>query len=134
MRVLRAFTAIIAMLALTACQNAVRPVQDNDITGIYYLLKVDGVTVPGSVSHDGAMLEIHSGTFMISDDGTCFSRTHFTIPSGEAMIREVRARYVVQDYRLSMKWEGAGMTEGTVEGDTFIMDNHGMTFEYARRP
>jgi hypothetical protein len=48
------------------------------------------------------------------------------------MTREVYAKYRVQNSRLIMQWEGAGITEGTVEGDTFVMDNHGMIFEYAR--
>ena len=31
-----------------------------------------------------------------------------------------------------MKWQGAGMTIGTVEGDTFTMDNEGMVFVYKK--
>ena len=50
------------------------------------------------------------------------------------MPREVRAKYLVRDSRLIMTWEGAGITEGTVAGDIFVMDNHGMMFEYTRNP
>ena len=46
--------------------------------------------------------------------------------------REVYAKYKLEDSRLVMKWEGAGTTEGTVEGNTFVMDNHGMIFEYEK--
>ena len=49
---LRVFFVMIAVLSLAACQGAVRPVDDNDITGIYYLLKVDGTALPGTASHE----------------------------------------------------------------------------------
>jgi hypothetical protein len=29
-----------------------------------------------------------------------------------------------------MRWAGAGMTTGTLEGDTFTMNNEGMSFSY----
>jgi hypothetical protein len=134
MEILRVFSVMIAILSLAACQEVVRPVDKNDITGIYYLLKVDDTALPGTVYHDDVALEIRSGTFIISADGTCFSRTRFTAPGGEEVTREVHAQYVVRDSRLIMTWEGAGMTEGTVEGDNFVMDNHGMIFEYTRNP
>ena len=106
----------------------------NNISGIYYLLKVDGAAIPGTVTHDGETLEIRSGTFIISDDGTCFSSTRFTKPGGDEVTREVRAKYLVRDSKLIMTWEKAGVTEGTVEGNSFTMDNHGMIFEYTRNP
>ena len=90
--------------------------------------------MPGTVSHDGVALEVRSGTFIISADGTCFSSMRFTVPGGEDVTREVHAQYVARDFRLIMTWEGAGITEGTVEGDIFVMDNHGMIFEYTRNP
>ena len=31
-----------------------------------------------------------------------------------------------------MKWQGAGLTTGTVEGNTFTMDNEGMLFVYKK--
>ena len=31
-----------------------------------------------------------------------------------------------------MQWQGAGMTTGTVEGNTFTMENEGMVFVYQR--
>ena len=131
---LRVFFVMIAVLSQAACQEAVRPVDDNDITGIYYLLKVDGTALPGTVLHDGVAQEVRSGTFIISADGTCLSTTRFAAPGGKEVTREVHAKYLVRDSRLILTWEGAGITEGTVEGDIFIMDNHGMIFEYTRNP
>jgi hypothetical protein len=31
-----------------------------------------------------------------------------------------------------MKWEGAGITTGTIDGDTFTMDNVEMVFVYRK--
>lgn len=124
-------SAITAALFLIACQTAV---ETADVTGIYYLMKVDGSEVPTTVSHDGQKLGVNSGTFIISADKTCFSRTRFVPPDGNEMTREVNAKYRVEDSRLIMKWEDAGTTEGTVEGDIFTMDNHGMIFVYTRKP
>ena len=127
------FFLIIAALFLAACQTAVKPVDGNGIAGVYTLSKVDGAAVPGMVSHDGGAMQVSSGTFVIKPNGTCISKTVFVRPGGEALTREVRAKYVMEDSRLIMTWKGAGMTEGTVEGDTFVMDNHGMIFEYTRK-
>ena len=133
-KILCVFALMIAALLLVGCQHGAERSNGNDITGIYYLVNVDGSAVPATVSHDGVALQTLSGTFIISDDGTCFSRTRFIPPDGNEMTREVYAKYQVQDSRLIMQWEGAGVTEGTVEGDAFVMDNHGMIFEYTRSP
>jgi len=131
-RRLSLFPVMIAVLFLAACQTADTSVDNNDITGIYYLVKVDGAAVPTTVSHDGVALGVRSGVFIISDNGTCFSRIRFVPAGGDAMTREAHAKYRVKDSRLIMHWKGAGMTEGNVAGQTFIMDNHGMIFEYTR--
>lgn len=134
MKTIIRLTALIIMLAVPGCLALDTSDSDNPVTGIYYLVKVDGSGVPTDVSHDGTMLHVRSGVFIISDDGSCFSRTHFIPPGGEEIIREVHASFIADESRLVMKWEGAGVTEGTVAGKTFTMDNHGVIFEYVRRP
>ncbi len=123
---------LIAALLLAGCQGGVDGAKRDDVTGIYYLVKVDGSPVPASVSHDGTVMDVRSGMFMISENGRCFSRTRFVPTGGEEMTREAYAKFRVDDSRLVMRWEGAGTTEGTVEGDTFVMDNHGMVFQYEK--
>ncbi len=129
-----AILTIAAALVLVSCQHSVQRADESDVAGIYYLVSVDETAIPGAVSHRGTPLELLSGTFIISDDGTCFSRTRFVAPDGNETTREVYANYQVNDSQLIMQWEGAGVTEGTVKGDVFVMDNHGMIFEYSRRP
>ena len=102
-------------------------------TGIYTLIEVNGKTLPTTVSH-GAQLEILSGTFTITADKTCTSKIAIRVPNGEVVVKEVKASFTQEGSTLTMKWEGAGITLGTVEGDTFTMNNEGMIFTYKRTP
>ena len=103
-------------------------------TGVYTLITVDGIKIPGTVSHDGHDLMLYSGVFTINADGTCISKTVFGSPSGEKIDRLVEATYTQEGSKLNMQWIGAGRTTGTIEGDTFTMDNHGMIFVYKKQP
>ncbi|HVO52758.1 MAG TPA: hypothetical protein VMV60_17315 [Thermoanaerobaculia bacterium] len=94
-------------------------------------MSVDGNAVPATVRH-GATLTVKSGVFIINADGTCSSKLVFSPPSGGDITREVKATYTRQRPTLTMKWEGAGTATGTVEGDTFTMNNEGMVFTYRK--
>ena len=108
------------------------PAADINPVGTYPLVTVDGNKVPCTVQHDGHALGVKSGTFIINADGTCSSKVAFSLPSGGDASREVKATYTRQGSKLTMQWEGAGMTTGTVEGDTFTMNNEGMIFAYRK--
>ena len=103
-----------------------------DHTGIYVLVSVNGNEMPASVSHSGASVKVNSGTFEINADGTCSSKTVFVPPTGPEIDREVAATYTKDGSKLTMQWKGAGMTVGTLEGNTFTMDNEGMVFVYRK--
>lgn len=102
--------------------------------GVYTLISVDGREVPARVVQNGVTLEVRAGTFTLAADGNCTSRTVFVPPSGGEVAREVGATYVKDGATLTMHWENAGTTVGTLEGDLFTMDNAGMVFVYRRRP
>ena len=103
-----------------------------DFAGVYALVSVNGKNVPTSVSHDGTGLQVRSGSFTINADGTCGTKTVFVPPSGQEATREVSATYTQDGAKLTMQWKGAGMTVGTVDGNTFTMDNEGMIFVYRK--
>jgi hypothetical protein len=88
--------------------------------------------VPASVSHEGVALQVRSGTFTFKADGTCSTKTTFVPPSGSEIAREVSATYTKVGSKLTMQWQGAGTTTGTIEGNTFTMDNEGMVFAYKK--
>lgn len=100
--------------------------------GVYALVSIDGKEVPATVTHGGVGLRVISGTFTINGDGTCNSKTVFVPPAGTEITRDVNASYTVEGAKLTMQWEGAGMTIGTVEGRVFTMDNEGMVFVYRK--
>jgi hypothetical protein len=100
--------------------------------GVYTLVSVNGSKLPATISHDGARLEVLSGTFTIGEDSTCSSRMVFIPPNGQEVVREVKATYTQTGGKLRMKWAGAGLTTGTVKDNTFTMDNEGMLLSYQK--
>ena len=121
-----------AGILLSACKQESNVVDVADPTGVYTLVSVNGNKVPASVSHDGTPLQVRSGSFTIKADGTCGTTTVFVPPSGKEATRDVSATYTKEGSKLSMQWQGAGMTTGTIEGNTFTMDNEGMVFVYKK--
>jgi hypothetical protein len=121
-----------AGLLLSACKPEAKVAKSVDPTGVYALVTVDGKPVPASVDHDGVKLQVRSGTFTLKADGTCGTKTIFVPPSGPEATREVSATYTKEGSKLTMQWEGAGTTTGTIEGNTFTMDNVGMVFVYRK--
>ncbi len=124
--------AAAACLFICGCKPEAKVAETTDPTGVYALATVDGKAVPAKISHEGATLEVRSGTFTIKADGTCTTKTAFVPPSGSEVAREVSATYTREGSKLTMKWQGAGITTGTVEGNTFTMNNEGMLFIYRK--
>ena len=125
---------VVMLVALAGCKETTNltetAVNNADPAGVYRLVTVDGIKIPGMVNHDGHEVMLHSGTFIINADKTCISKTVFT---SEKIYREVKATYTQEGSTLSMQWIGAGRTEGFIEGNTFTMDNHGMIFKYKKQ-
>jgi len=119
-------------LVWTGCKHEPAAAADINPVGTYALMSVNTKQVPCAVQHERAELTVKSGTFIINADGTCSSRMVFSPPSGGDVTRDVKATYTRQGATLTMKWEGAGMTIGTVEGDTFTMNNEGMVLAYRK--
>ena len=105
------------------------PAADTNPVGTYALVTVDGNKVPCTVQHEGHTMTIKSGGFIINADGTCSSKMFL---AGRDAAIEVKAAYTREGPKLTMQWQGAGMTIGTVEGDTFTMNNEGMVFAYRK--
>ena len=123
---------LLAALVWTGCKQETNVAADRQVAGTYALVSVNGNKVPCALQHAGAAMQVKSGTFIIKLDGTCSSKVIFSGPAGGESIREVKAAYASQGSKLTMKWEGAGTTTGTVDGDTFTMNNEGMIFVYRK--
>jgi hypothetical protein len=105
---------------------------DIDPAGTYALVSVDGKQVPAVINHEGRTLTIKSGAFTINGDGTCSSKMNFSVASRGNASREVKATYTREGTKLTLKWEGAGVTMGKIDANTFTMDNEGMVFAYQK--
>jgi hypothetical protein len=121
------------VLAWTGCKkNEAGSNANIDPTGVYALVSVDGKSLPCSLTHEGAVLTVKSGVFTIKADGNCSSQITGSVPTKGDVSREVKATYTCQGATLTMQWEGAGMTMGSVNGNTFAMTNEGMVFAYQK--
>ena len=122
--------SLLMLWAWSGCNQTAGVAGDQNVTGTYTLVSVDGDKVPCAVKHAGTALTVKSGTFIINSNGTCRSKVVCSMPSGGDTVRDVKATFTAYGAKLSMKWEGAGTTSGTVTGDTFTMNNEGMIFVY----
>jgi hypothetical protein len=130
---LQLFLLLLFMAVVGAgCKQDAKVAADTNPVGTYALVSVDGHKVPFTLQHEGAAPTIKSGAFTLNPNGTCSSKIVFSLPSGGDSSREVKATYTRQGSKLTMQWEGAGTTTGTVEGDTFSMNNEGMVFAYRK--
>jgi hypothetical protein len=114
---------------VAADPKEVKVAADISPVGTYALVSIDGNKVPCTLQHEGHTMAIDSGAFIINPDGTCSSKM---VLSGRDSAIEVKASYTRQDSKLTMHWQGAGMTTATVEGDSFTMNNEGMVFAYRK--
>ncbi len=120
-------------LFISACQKE-QPTANvpSSVVGIYTLVSIDGKPVPTSISEQGVSLEMRSGTFTINANGTCSSKMVFVPPGGTEVTFERGATYTMNGSALTMQWQGAGITVGTIDGNTFTMANEGMVFVYKK--
>lgn len=103
-----------------------------DITGTYALVSINDHSLPFVMTNEPPGVRVTGGSFTISADGTCGSTIAYVMPSGQSGSRDVRATWIRDGSRLTMTWQGAGTTTGTVEGDRFSMKNEGQEFTYRR--
>jgi hypothetical protein len=129
---------VLMLLGLTGCQgrsdltrgeNTGVPV---NFAGDYQLVSVNGKLVPCIVSHEDHEVMVKSGLFTISTNATCRSQSVFCIVGYRDVHRVVDATCTVSGTNLTMRWKGAGVTKGTIEGGTFTMNNEGMIFVYRK--
>jgi hypothetical protein len=117
---------------MTGCKNETSASTAINPAGIYTLVSVDGKSVPCNLTHEGVTMIVKSGTFTINADGTCRSLSIFAVPPHPDVHRDVKATYTQNGTELTMHWEGAGMTKGQINGNTFTMNNEGMVFSYRK--
>jgi len=101
--------AVLLLLALTGCKS-----------------------VPCNLTHEDAAMVVKSGSLTFNADGTCRSFSIFSLPPHPDIQREVNATCTQNGAELTLRWNGAGITQGQLHGDTFTMNNEGMIFCYRK--
>lgn len=130
----RLATFVLLSLAFSPLASAQPPASQAapDITGTYTLVTVNGDHVPATITHDDVSITIRSGSFVINADGNCVSRMVILAPNGQEVTREVAGTYTRDGAKLTIQWQGAGVTEGAADGKTFTMDNVGMGLSFRK--
>ena len=116
-------------MACAGCKKEAKVAAENGPVGTYRLVSVDGKRLPSNVEHEGHAMTINSGAFVINADGSCSSKM---VLAGRDAAIEVKATYTRDGSKLTMQWQGAGTTTGTLEDNTFTMNNEGMVFVYRK--
>jgi hypothetical protein len=124
--------AVLLALVLTGCKNEPQASTAADPVGVYTLVSVDGKHVPCEMMHGTTAMTVKSGAFTINTNSTCTSLVTFSVPEGRDVSREVKASYTQKGAELTLQWEGAGMTQGKINGNQFTMTNEGMVFSYRK--
>lgn len=124
--------ALLLLGALTRghAQSANRSATDP--VGLYTLSSVDGKPVPCTINHEGRVMEVLSGTFIISTNNQITSVMTVSVGDRKNIRIETHATFKLKNSELSMKWKNAGTTKGGVVGQTFTMTNEGMVYLYQR--
>lgn len=117
------------LLGAAGCQSKSSQAPDPAWAGTYALASVDGKAVPCTVQHEGRNLTIRSGSFILAPDGSATSQMWL---EGRDAPMEVRATSSRDGSQLTLKWQGAGLTRGSVASNVFTMTNEGMVLVYRR--
>lgn len=118
-------------LFISAC-GAGKQTEKVNVAGIYSLISIGDNAVPATVSEGGHTLKVLSGSFTINDNGTCISKMIFVPQGGTEQTMEVNATYSISDSTLTMQWQNAGVTTGTISGNTFSMINEGVMLVFKK--
>jgi hypothetical protein len=121
---------------LAGASPAQLPVTIGTIAGDYDLLSVDGQALPYAPRTRGGTVDtsappVASGSFSLKADGTFRLQTIYN-PPGQAASTGSGACYPEGD-QLKMVWDGGGLTNIRVRGDTVLLKREGLLYAYLRK-
>ena len=111
-------------------------VENASIAGTYTLVSIGGNPLPYAPMHQGQQaIEVSSGTITLKDGGAFVSNMSYgNRPASWPASRDSKGTCTHEGGALNFKWEGAGQTKVTIDGNTLVMDNEGMPFVYQLSP
>jgi hypothetical protein len=112
------------------------PVTIAAVAGEYALIMVDGHALPHALgtrgSKEGAIVHpVTSGSFTLNTNGTFNLQTVYDSPLGTPNTA-AGACYTEGD-EVKMAWDGGGLTNVSVRGDTLALKREGSLYTYLRK-
>ena len=132
-RIVAVCLLILLAIIFTGCKNRPKNDVNTGPIGVFALVSVDGKTMPAEIKHEGAKMHVRSGSLAFTADGKCTSTSVFNVENYRDVNRVVKAGWTRTGSEVTMRWHGAGVTRGTIAGDTFTMNNEGMIFVYQKQ-
>jgi hypothetical protein len=120
-------------LFLPACRQGTTVVSTNpEPAGTYALVSINGNKLPYTPPHEGGAPEVQSSAMTLKADGTFTSTVTYGMPGGKSSSHDFSGTFTCEDTRLTLRWNGAGLTILKLEGNSFTMDNEGILFTYRK--
>ncbi|HIK97839.1 MAG TPA: hypothetical protein EYG10_07030 [Gammaproteobacteria bacterium] len=119
-------------LCLTGCRTHTPENNNSNSSGVYKLVSINDHELPYSPPHAGGAPEVRAGEITLIEDGSFTSAMNYGLPDGKETGREFKGSYSRNGSDFHLKWEGAGTTTASLEGDTFTMNNEGVLFAYRK--
>lgn len=119
-------------LALPGCRQGESPAKTSDHVGTYTLATINGNRLPFTPPNEGGAPQIESGAIALLADGSFSSTMTYRMPDGKVGNRGSSGSYTRQGSSFKLEWKGAGVTLGTLEGNTFTIDDDGLKCAYRK--
>lgn len=117
---------------LTGCKHKAVAMPEPDLAGEYALITMDGQAVPCTIHHEGTTMKVHSGSITLTADGQATSRMVISTGNNKETVCVRQAVFNQSSTNLNLRWKNAGRTIGNLAGNTFTMNNEGMTLVYRK--
>ena len=108
-----AFMVLVLLLLCAVARGRAQAVEKAAASpvGVYQLMSVDGRSVPGTINHEGTVMNVHSGSLTITTNHQITSVMTISVGDRQNVRVETHAAYTVKNSELAMKWQNAGLTK-----------------------
>jgi hypothetical protein len=106
------------------------------VAGDYALVAVDGHALPYTPASRGnaPVPELVSGIFLLNSNGTFRLQTVFKTPEADSDALAFSGTCYTEGNEVKMAWDGGGLTNIMLRGDTVLLKREGALYAYLRRP
>jgi hypothetical protein len=124
--------AVCLLWLLTGCKHETAAIPGPNPAGEYALISMDGQAAPCTINHGGTAMKVRSGSITLTADGQATSRMTVSVGGHKDTVIVRDANFTQSGTNLTLRWKNAGRTIGNLAGNTFTMNNEGMTLVYQK--